>query len=368
MSNRLMLVFELRHVGDAVLSLPFVRGARSAWDVHVICRPQTAPLFQAVIMPHSVHPYPAPWKDAPDLRSAIAMARLLAKGSAKLRPEVAVCAWADARVHALMSYSEAKVRVGFPMNARNVLYSERRWRRNQVLMGRILDVVCRLAFARAPLNRRLTRAKQDQHHVDDWLQIATALDITPDASVPWLSFPEELSGSARSVRDRLQLAKKNGKRRWLIHPGAGDSFRRWPAARFAQIAGQLAESGAAVLVISPADAPVASFNDPRVLTWTPDSLPDFVSIAGHVDFVLANDSMATHIASALGKPAVAIFGPGNPGWFGPLTPGSEVVWQPACNRWPCLRACERDCCACLEALEPAVVMEAVRRVEDRIRQ
>ena len=38
-----LLIVELHHLGDAVLSLPFVRAAARTHEVHVLCRPAARP-------------------------------------------------------------------------------------------------------------------------------------------------------------------------------------------------------------------------------------------------------------------------------------------------------------------------------------
>ena len=45
MKSRLLVV-ELHHLGDAVMSLPFVRGAQQRFEVHVLCRPATRAVYE----------------------------------------------------------------------------------------------------------------------------------------------------------------------------------------------------------------------------------------------------------------------------------------------------------------------------------
>ena len=75
--------------------------------------------------------------------------------------------------------------------------------------------------------------------------------------------------------------------------------------------------------------------------------------------VVANDSGAMHVASAVGRPVVAIFGPTDERATAPMGPHTLVRHDVFCR--PCLlRACPIDH-RCLRRIDAADVVEAVAR-------
>jgi heptosyltransferase-2 len=81
------------------------------------------------------------------------------------------------------------------------------------------------------------------------------------------------------------------------------------------------------------------------------------------DLVVSNDSGPAHLASALGRPLVVLFGPTSPGRWAP--PGDIVrVVSRTLDCSPCSnhggRRCPIGTHACLEGLEVEVVLAATR--------
>lgn len=138
-----------------------------------------------------------------------------------------------------------------------------------------------------------------------------------------------------------------------VSPGAAyGSAKRWPAGRFAESALILAkELNAAVAVFgSAAERPLAEEVAIRLRTEKvrvenlagSTSLRQFIDLAAACRVFLTNDSGAMHVASALGVPTVAIFGPTDHIATGPHGPLARVVREPVeCS--PCLlRECPID--------------------------
>lgn len=105
----------------------------------------------------------------------------------------------------------------------------------------------------------------------------------------------------------------------LLHPGAAYGSRRWPADRWAEVAGRLAAAGAQVLVTGSAtEAPLA-----RVVA-AQSGLPGDAVLAGRTGLaelaalvaaarlVLSGDTGIAHLATAFGTPSVVLFGPASP--------------------------------------------------------
>jgi ADP-heptose:LPS heptosyltransferase len=103
----------------------------------------------------------------------------------------------------------------------------------------------------------------------------------------------------------------------VVHPGATDPRRRWPADRFGAVAAALAASGRRVLVVGDgseaalAESVVAAAGHPSVASVAGAlSLPELVGLLAVADLAIANDSGPRHLGDALGTPSVGVF------WFG----------------------------------------------------
>jgi heptosyltransferase-2 len=125
-------------------------------------------------------------------------------------------------------------------------------------------------------------------------------------------------------------------------PGAHADSRRWPAARFAELASRLGRRGARVVLFGSAGeaglaARVAAAADPVPVNWcgrTP--LPVLAECFRRLDFLVTNDTGPMHLAAALGTPLLDLCGAANEVVTGPRGPASEVVVHPIHCR-PCVK-------------------------------
>ena len=142
-------------------------------------------------------------------------------------------------------------------------------------------------------------------------------------------------------------------------PGSINSrAKRWPTERYAELADRLiAELGAEVILIGSAEELAVSLDvsrqmkqQPIVLTGKTD-LACAVAVLSEVDLLVTNDTGPAHIAAALVRPTLVIFGPTNPLTTRPLSSVAEIVrYPPDCA--PCmLRDCPIDH-RCMTAITP----------------
>jgi len=104
---------------------------------------------------------------------------------------------------------------------------------------------------------------------------------------------------------------------WVaINPGATfGTAKRWLPERFAAVGDALARRGARVAVVGgPAERPVgeaiaAQMTAPARMLCGETSLPELVGVLARVGLLVTNDSGPMHLAAALGRPVVAVFGP-----------------------------------------------------------
>ncbi len=153
-----------------------------------------------------------------------------------------------------------------------------------------------------------------------------------------------------------------------IAPGARWATKRWPAERFAAVADALhAEGVRIVLCGGPGDrdafAAFRAATRARVaadLSFLPlDALA--AAIAG-VDLLIACDSGPVHLATAVGTPVLALFGPTSTMRWGPPPPGRALSLDLACA--PCSNHggdyCPEGHHRCLGDLAPQAVLAAAR--------
>jgi lipopolysaccharide heptosyltransferase II len=155
-----------------------------------------------------------------------------------------------------------------------------------------------------------------------------------------------------------------------VAPGARWATKRWSAERFAVVADALAADGYAIVLCGgPGDRDAfAAF---RAATRAPVAadlsfLPiDALAAAiARVDLLVACDSGPVHLASAVGTPALALFGPTSTARWGPPAPGRALAIGLACA--PCSNhggdSCPEGHHRCLAELAPEAVLASAREM------
>ncbi|HEY0238534.1 MAG TPA: glycosyltransferase family 9 protein [Friedmanniella sp.] len=164
-----------------------------------------------------------------------------------------------------------------------------------------------------PLERNLPY-RYFQHETQRWLEVAAL------AGAPAVQLEAQLRGRT-PVRPRAGVA-----RRLVVHPGATDPRRRWPAERFAAVARTVAGRGVEVVVVGDAGdraaaAAIVEAAQSPLVTSVADriGLPALVDLLEDSDVVLANDSGPRHVAMAVGTATVGVF------WAPNLTNAAPVA-------------------------------------------
>jgi heptosyltransferase-1 len=147
------------------------------------------------------------------------------------------------------------------------------------------------------------------------------LPVDPEAESwcnAWLA--ASFAGSARPIA--------------LIAPGAGWGAKRWPPERYAAVAEGLKQRGFHVLANSgPGEehlaATIAAGGAAVPLTAT---LPQLIGITRRIALCIAGDTGPLHLACALGRPVVGIYGPTDPSRNGPYGARAKVLRSPGSRR------------------------------------
>ncbi len=210
----------------------------------------------------------------------------------------------------------------------------------------------------------VSRPSPNAHAVDRYLKVLPVLGVPVHWDFTWLP---ERPGVAAAVRQKWQ---PDGARWIVLHPGARWTNKRWPASHFAELVTLIAQRHKSVrfAIIGARSnlelgAAIAAACPERCLDLTGrTSLPEMVEWIRLSRLMVTNDTGPMHVAAALHKPVVALFGPTNPRRTGPYGQLEHAL----VSDLPCA-PCMKDSCAyrkpleCLVSIPPARVYERVRQ-------
>ncbi|ART82337.1 lipopolysaccharide heptosyltransferase II [Oceanisphaera profunda] len=189
-------------------------------------------------------------------------------------------------------------------------------------------------------------------------------------AIPWPTLRTDLNNQQQAL---IELKLNETRQIVSLCPGAefGPS-KRWPEQHYAEVAKQQIEQGKQVWIFGSAkDIPVAEAIRhylPTVLQEHCHILAGKTSLHQAIDLmalsavVVSNDSGLMHIAAALQRPLVAIYGSTSPKYTPPLARQVAVVHTDIECR-PCFkRECPLGHLKCLKELAPEKVLSAIRNL------
>ncbi len=213
------------------------------------------------------------------------------------------------------------------------------------------------------------------HAVDWYLAVLPALGVPVHKNFQWLperpviaaevkhKWPGAFVSTPHSALRTLQLI--------LLQPGARWENKRWPAKYFAELVRRLAEKfpeARFAILGNGEDKPLGEIISraapERCLNLcSKTSLPEMIEWVRLCDLMITNDTGPMHVAAALGKPLVALFGPTEPRRTGPYGQLENVLrLDLPCS--PCLKSvCHFEKPEeCLRALPPTCVFEHAQKL------
>jgi heptosyltransferase-2 len=334
---RPLLVVQTAFLGDVVLTTPLLAALRRAHPgraLHVVA----TPLGVSVLAGHPaidvLHPYDKRGAD----RGTSGLLRL-ARRLRRERFEVAVAAQRSARTGLLLRATGAPRRVGFAG-------SRGAW----ALTDRV-------------------RWDASAHAVRRYLALAGPAGADPSADpTPSLAvLPEAEAAVEAALREDGVSA---GGALLALAPGSTWGTKRWTPAGFAAVATAAPERGLRpVLVGSPAErtlcaevAELAGGGLPNLAGRT--GPPQLTALLARCRALVTNDSGPAHVASAVGTPVVAVFGPTVPAFgYTPWGERSRVVEREGLACRPCSshgpQVCPLGHHRCMGEIAPAEVLAAL---------
>jgi ADP-heptose:LPS heptosyltransferase len=204
----------------------------------------------------------------------------------------------------------------------------------------------------------------EAHAVDRYLRAGAMLGCDREPA----DFSLTIAAAPRARIDSLFHQHGLGEKLLTIAPGTIWETKHWRADGFAEAARHFMARGFSVALIGSARemeacnaVAAAAVGAANFAGQT--SLPELAALIERSTICLTNDSGPMHLAVALGRPVVSIFGPTDPIWIGPYgRPDAVLHAQLACS--PCylrvLSRCRHDH-ACMQQVSAAAVIERMER-------
>lgn len=313
-----ILIRATNWIGDAVMSLPALRQVRRRFpDAHitVLGRPWVLDLYSRESFPNETVPFTG---------SSFSQKYTLAVSLRRMRFDCAILFQNAFEAAALTFAAGIPQRIGYARDGRSPLLT---------------------CAVRVPRPGEIPR--HESYYYLELLRRAGLMDA------PLPAEPEiRLEGAEQASANGTRLLAAAGLEPPAIGISPGAAYggaKRWLPDRFAEAAVSIARaSGHPVALFGSAAerdlcgfvaSQVAAHNVPAVNFAGETTLARFIDMAAACAVFLTNDSGAMHVASALGVPTLAVFGPTD--WIAtaPAGPHFRILRQPVdCS--PCLF---RDC-------------------------
>ena len=348
-----ILVRGTNWIGDAVMTTPALRRLRAVFPaahITLLTGPRTAGLFAASKLVDELLLYHRQEEGA---RAFLRMVRVL-----RARRFNLALLFQNAFEAALLTWAGGvPLRLGYAAQRRSLLLTHR--------------------LQRTPEHR-------NRHQVNDYLDLVKLAERVCGVAEPFSSttaelLPELVAG-ADQLREAEMLLRQYGldwQQRPLVALNTGATNSRakcWPVERFAALGDALIKQCNAQIVLI--GAPAERANAAQVLAQM--RLPKAINLAGETtmaqligllaccDLLVSNDTGPAHIAAALGRPTLTIFGPTNEWETAPTGARAALIRAEGIE---CARCMHRDCPIdhrCMTRLGVEVVVERAAELLNRI--
>jgi heptosyltransferase I len=209
----------------------------------------------------------------------------------------------------------------------------------------------------------------DLHAVDRYLNIGSILGL--DKGPADFSFPIPQTANSR-VDSLLHQHGIDHDRLVIMAPGTVWETKHWGIDKFAKVAQHFISQGFAVVLIGSQREravceEVADLASGAIDLAGMTTLSELAALIRRSALNITNDSGPMHLAVALNRPVISIFGPTDPIWIGPYgRPHAVLHADLPCS--PCylrrLKECRHDH-ACMESVSPLAVIGRAESVLER---
>lgn len=219
-----------------------------------------------------------------------------------------------------------------------VFVFHRDWRFN--FFALLCGIPERIGFDRNGEGRFLTnRVKVNgvRHQIDHYLEVVKAAGIKDDGRNMDFAISEE----AKKIADKIfrENGIKGGEIKIGILAGGASNIKtnmpikRWPLENYIELSQKIADDGYKAILLG---ADNDRTNAAEILKNTANNIVDLTgnttleetaAVMKRCTVIVTHDSGPMHLASAVGRPVISIFGPTDPKEYYPLSSGSHYFWN-----------------------------------------
>ena len=213
------------------------------------------------------------------------------------------------------------------------------------------------------------RYRDDVPVAERYFEAAKDLDVTADGGPPDFFLSEEADCRAAERLNALGLGRERPM--VAVAPGAAHATKRWPVEHWIELIGRITASGADVVIVGgPDDAEAA-----RTIASTAGGnvaglagqlgLQETGAVIRRAEVLVSGDTGVMHMATGVGTPVVALFGPTvrQFGFFPYSSPSCVIELSLPCR--PCsahgTRRCPLGHHHCLRQMVPDLVYPALAK-------
>ncbi len=356
-----ILLIKLSAIGDVVHTFPVLNKLRRRYPkarIDWLVTPEIAELLRqnpaiSNVIEFSRAEWSTPWRAAPYVSSARLVAMLRAA-----EYDLVLDLQGQLRSAIFAFASGAPVRIGFDRPRADV------WK---TLSRKIPDEAKKHAWQGAregsflAYTHHIPLPSLDVHPVERYLGVAPMLGL--DDGAPDFSFPVPPEATTRidALLDYYDIGKA---RLVVVAPGTNWETKQWRREGFAEMARHFLQKGFAVTLIGSDGERALCQEIARLAPGAVDlagetTLSELAALIRRATICVTNDSGPMHLAVALDRPVVSIFGPTDPVWAGPYRRGGAVL-RTELDCSPCylreLRRCNFGH-ACMANISASAVIE-----------
>jgi heptosyltransferase I len=322
-----ILLIKLSAVGDVVHTIPLLNKLRQRYPkarIDWLVTPAIAELLAnnpaiSNVIEFVRDEWSKPWQLAPYASAARLIAQLRAK-----QYDLVLDLQGQLRSGVFAFASGAPVRIGFDRPRAE------RW---QALQRKIPDEARRHAWQGAREGSFLAYTHHvdlptlDIHPIERYLRFGALLGLdTKDTDVAF-PIPAEAANRIDALLDYYEIAKA---RLVVMAPGTNWETKQWRSDAFAEVARHFLDKKFAVTLIGSGGehelcAEVAKLAPGAINLAGETTLAELAALIRRGTICVSNDSGPMHMAVALDRPVVAVFGPTDPVWAGPYRRDHAVI-------------------------------------------
>ena len=186
----------------------------------------------------------------------------------------------------------------------------------------------RSAFRARIYNEIVDNAVRESHTVDANLTLVAPLGITSAPVTPSLSLPDSAPAAAQKIIRENDL----GEGFVIFHPGTAREEKFWLAQRWTEVIKYVQQTTAYRCVVTGSNSPTERRHIDAICSGASVvnlagkiELPTLTALISSARLVVTVDSAPVHLASAMGTPQVALFGPTNPFHWRPRTSMAAIL-------------------------------------------